>query len=256
MKKLGLQLWTIRDVFKTEDEIKFAFNELAKYGYSEVETAGFPIAPERMLEYAKEAGLSIVNTHYSWDEISGNLEKTIEFHKMLGTEYIGIGGLCSHFTSKEALIECAHKFNEIGEKVSKHGFKFTYHNHSTEFQKFDGKTWYSYLMDIMDGRYTCLELDTYWAQHGGADVCALIKKLAGKTEIIHLKDMAAHYAADHENPDITEIGNGNLNFEDIIPLAESLGVKHYIVEQDRHWKVSPLESAKESAAYLREHFGF
>lgn len=83
MKKLGLQLWTIRDVFKTEDEIKFAFNELAKYGYSEVETAGFPTSTRKVLEYAKEAGLSIVNTHYSWDEISGNLEKTIEFHKML-----------------------------------------------------------------------------------------------------------------------------------------------------------------------------
>ena len=256
MKKLGLQLWTIRDVFKTEDEVKHAFFELAKYGYHEVETAGFPIAPEKFAEYAKEAGLEIVNTHYSWDEIENNLDKTIEFHKMLGTKYIGIGGLCNRFKSKDELIRHAHLFNEIGEKMAEHCYKFTYHNHSLEFQKYDGKTWYSYLMDIMDGRYTCLELDTYWAQHGGMDVCALLRKLAGKTEIIHLKDMAAHFAPDKENPDITEIGNGNLNFEDIIPLAESLRVEHFIVEQDRNWRVSPLESARESAAYLKEHFGF
>ena len=175
---------------------------------------------------------------------------------MLGTDYVGIGGLCGRFTSKEELISHAHKFNEVGEKLSKYGFKFTYHNHSNEFQKYDGKTWFDYLSEIMDGRFTCFELDTCWAHQGGVDVCATLRKLSRKTEIIHLKDMEIRSVEGKIFPDVTEMGNGNINFADIIPLAESQGVKHFIVEQDRNWKVSPLESAKESAAYLKANFGF
>ena len=34
-------------------------------------------------------------------------------------------------------------------------------------------------------------------------------------------------------PAITEIGNGNINFKDIIPLAEKCGVKYFVIEDDR-----------------------
>ena len=52
------------------------------------------------------------------------------------------------------------------------------------------------------------ELDTYWIQHGGGDPAAWIRKLKGRADIIHLKDMAM----DGRTQLFAEVGEGNLNW--------------------------------------------
>ena len=37
------------------------------------------------------------------------------------------------------------------------------------------------------------------------------------------------------DPYITECGNGNLDFEEILKVAEKTGVKSIVVEQDSNW---------------------
>ena len=256
MKKLGLQLYSIRDVLKTEDEIKFAFSELARYGYSEVELAGFPVAPEKMYDLAKAAGLEFISSHCGWEEMLDDSERIIDIHKSLGTKHVGIGGFAG-FDSLESLRSFIEKANDMGKKLAEHDMKFIYHTHNCEFAKFDGKQIFSYLTEGLDENCVSIELDVYWAQFAGVDVCEIIKMLKGKMDIIHLKDMAAmHNPNNHWSSDICEIGFGNMNFEGIISEAEKIGIEHFVVEQDYNWRKSPLESAKESALYLKENFGF
>ena len=50
--------------------------------------------------------------------------------------------------------------------------------------------------------------------------------------------------------DITELGNGNINFKEVIRVAEAIGVQDYCYEQDRNFVVNSLESAKQSAEYF------
>ena len=38
MPELGIQLYSVRDFMKSEDRIKYTFGELARYGYTEVQT--------------------------------------------------------------------------------------------------------------------------------------------------------------------------------------------------------------------------
>lgn len=45
------------------------------------------------------------------------------------------------------------------------------------------------LVDGLDPKTTSFVLDTYWVQHGGGDVRAWMEKLAGRIDILHLKDM-------------------------------------------------------------------
>jgi len=52
---------------------------------------------------------------------------------------------------------------------------------------------------------------------------------------------------------ITEIGNGNLNWDLIIESAEKSGVKYYVVEQDNSWEVNCFQSIRKSAEYLRKY---
>ena len=52
----------------------------------------------------------------------------------------------------------------------------------------------------------------------------------------------------------TEIGNGNINWDGVLALAEKIGVKHYVVEQDSRWiDNDPFKSLQASRDYLAKY---
>ncbi len=259
MKNLGLQLWSIRDNIKTEDEVKFAFSQLAKFGYNEIETAGkLPVSYERYAEIAKEEGLRIISTHFDFGMCLNDIDRVIEIHKMYGAKFVGTGGLCWRIKDHDSLIDTINVMNDIGSKLKPHGLKFVYHNHAHEFMKFpgDNKSWYDYFIENIDPTCVSLETDVAWIHKSGSDVCTVLEKIGKeRLDIVHIKDMGIFPDKDTvTTPNVTECGNGNINFKAIIPCCEKLGVEHFIVEQDGNWAVSPLESARVSAKYLLENF--
>ena len=243
MKEFGIQIFSIRDHFGSIDGAKEAFLKLKEMGFSSIQTAGTydGIKPEEFAKAAHDAGLIVCGTHYDWERICDDVEGTISYHQTLGTTNIGIGGMPAYAReSLEGLKDFIFKFNEMADVYSKRGFKLTYHNHSFEFKKFENnKTLFDYLVEGLNPLTTSFVLDTYWVQHGGADIRATIERLNGRIDILHLKDMAACVPYELKDgtllnaPAITEIGNGNINFKDIIPLAEKCGVKYFVIEDDR-----------------------
>ena len=141
--------------------------------------------------------------------------------------------------------------NTLGDIIHPHGFKFTYHNHSHEFRKYGDLTTYQRLADGLNPQTCSFVLDTYWVQHGGGDVRHWIQSLAGRIDILRLKDMMRG----EQGAQITEVGQGNLWWEGIIETALEAGVHYFVVEQDNNWKNGdPFESARISSEYLHKHF--
>jgi len=230
IKTLGIQLYTIRDQFKNEEEVAVGLKRLKDMGYTDLHTAGFPIPVERFAELVKENGLNVCGTHYDWNKMLNETDAAMEDHKLLGTVNMGIGGMPGPArTSLEELKKFIEDANKVAEKISKYGFKFTYHNHSFEFRKIDGKKRIiDYLVEGLNPETCSFVLDTYWVQHGGGDPIQWINDLKGRIDILHLKDMQM-------TPDgsmYTEICEGNMNFDGIIAAAEKIGVQYYVVEQD------------------------
>ena len=257
MKSVGLQIYTVRDFTGTPEGLKDAFLQIKAAGYDFVQTAGL-ITDVESAKYFKEcadnAGVGICGTHYNWKLILEKFEETVEVHKILGTNNVGIGSMPGEAReSKENLLAFIAKVNEIAAKLAKVGMKFTYHNHSFEFKKIEGKTLMEYLIEGFDKENVSFVLDTYWVQHGGYDVRKMIERLAGRVDILHLKDMGACQGGEKGNvPYITEIGNGNINFEDIIPLAEKTGAQYFVVEQDGNFaNGNAMDSIKASADYIK-----
>lgn len=254
MKKIGIQLYTIRDWFVDEQKTEQAFKALADMGYTQAQTAGTYgyMSAEKFAECAKKNGIEIVGTHYDWNLIKNDLEGTIKYHDILGTKNVGIGGMPKEAReSKEELLKFIDEVNGVAAKLGERGYKFTYHNHSFEFKKIDGKTIFDYLIEGFDKNNVTFVLDTYWLQHGGIDIRRMLERLEGRVDILHLKDMGAVAGGDKGNqPYITDVGNGNIDFTDIVPLAESLGVKYFVVEQDGHYEVDSITSAKSCADYV------
>ncbi len=248
-KKLGVQLYTVRDYMKTADDIRNTFRRLKALGYDQGQTAGCAIPFAEFGKIAKEENFEIVGTHEDFNFLCDRPEEAIEAHKALDTIYMGIGGMPGEYIdSKEATLRFCDKVNKLGESIRPHGMKFTYHNHSFELKKFGPEeTMLDVLANNTDPDIASFVLDTYWIQYGGGDVLHWIEKFAGRVDILHLKDMGVW----EWNPYITEIGAGNLRWDAILKTAEETGVKTIVVEHDSGWKNDdPFESLKISADYL------
>ena len=253
MKEIGLQIYTVRDKMETPETYLDAMKKVREIGYTHIQTAGKTGTIEEAVFYKKcadEAGLRICGTHFPWQIITEDFDTALKIHEILGTTNMGIGSLPGDARKD---ITVFNKFidtvNETAYKLSKHGMKFTYHNHHFDYAKVDGKPMFERMIDGFDPTNVSFVLDTYWAQYAGCDVRKLIERLAGRIDILHLKDLAVF---PDNKVDITEIGNGNINFADIIPLAEKIGVKDFVVEQDRNFATEDsMESIASSYNYIK-----
>jgi len=245
INKIGLQLWTVGEHMGNAEDIRSTFRRLKEMGYDMVQTAGCSIPYGDFGRIAAEEGIEICGTHEGFDDLCNDPNLAMENHRLLGTTNMGIG---YHNTSTVEIVEdFIKKANKLAEIIYPHGFKFTYHNHNDEFTRLEnGKTAMEMLMEGLDPEKTSFVLDTYWVQYGGGDVRYWIEKLAGRIDILHLKDMGTA----EEKPFITEIGNGNLWWDGIIETAVRTGVKYFVVEQDT-CPGDPFDSVKKSADYLK-----
>lgn len=260
-QKLGVQAYSFRDAYDGENAnektLDKAFRTLKALGYDEIQTAGFgKVGIEAYAKLAHDAGLTIVGTHYDYDEMLNDTDEAMRKHtEILHTDIMGIGGMPAYGReSKEGLFRFIDEFNTIGDKVHKHGFKLTYHNHHFEFVKIDGdKTIMDYLVEGLNPETTSFCLDTHWVQRGGGNPTTWIEKLAGRIDILHLKDMGVFNNGQDIVPFITEIGNGNIDFDSVVEIAAKTGVTYYCVEQDV-CPGDPMDSLKMSADYIKARY--
>lgn len=254
--KLGLQLYTCRDFYKDEQFADLTLSKIAAAGYSEAHTAGrYGFTPEKFNELCRKNGLQIIGTHYDYNEIINCPEETMRIHELYGTKNVGIGGMPGEARKDlNALKDFIAVFNKTAEIYAKKGFKLTYHNHNFEFLRIDGmKTLMDYLYEGFDKDNISFVLDTCWVMAGCADVREWMEKLAGRIDILHLKDVFLHEVNGVKTGTMTEIGNGNVYWKGVIETAEQIGVKHYVVEQDANFaNGNPFDSIKASADYLKK----
>lgn len=246
-KILGAQLYTIREFAKTPQDIDESFRKIKEIGYTTVQASGLgPIPAEELSAIARSHGLQIVLTHTAYDRFDQDLDGLIKDHHTLGCGLAGLGGLPPEFRNAEGYIAFAKKFKAIANELAKNGLKFSYHNHHFEFQKFDGRLGLDILAEETNPENFLFTLDTYWVQAGGADPSSWIRKLKGRIEAIHFKDMAII----NDQPIMTEIMEGNLNWPEIFKACEDSGVKWYLIERD-HGPTDAFETLKISYRNLK-----
>lgn len=228
--KVVAQLYTVRKFTQTPEDVEKTFKKVKEIGYGAVQVSAFgPIDPYHLKDLADEAGLKIVVTHVSGDRMVNDFNALVKEHKIWDCEYVGLGSMPPEYPRDyDGYARFAGDFSNIARKFAGEGLKFVYHNHNFEFEKFKGKTGMEIIFDESDPEVFDFEIDTYWIQAGGADPVEWIKKVEGRMEVIHLKDMAIK---EHTQV-FAEIGEGNLNWPKILSACNDIGVKWYCVEQD------------------------
>ena len=236
-------MYTLRSEMTDPASTREAFRRVKEIGYEVVQLAGDLASMEAAGKIALEEGLEVVSLMSNLNAYAADPAETFRICKELGISDVGISSGIATPEEAETLIQAA---NAFAAKAAAEQITLSYHNHSNELIRPDGKTpLLAILAEKLDPA-VCFTPDTYWLQHGGADVRQWLSILGPRTKVLHVKDMMRA----PEGPVFAEIGQGNLWWEEILPLASALKIPWCVVEQDI-CRRDPFESIRISYEYLR-----
>ena len=231
--QIGAQMYSVRDHTTTAEGLLNALKTVKAIGYNTCQLSGQnrEIPPEQIADFLAETGVSCCATHVSFDMMENEFDKLVRTHKLWKCDYPGIGGLPEKYrkAGSAGYIEFAKLASGVAEKFLDHGMHFIYHNHSFELERFMdvGKTGLDLMMEHSSGALQ-FELDLFWVQAGGANPVDWVRKVAGRMDVVHFKEMNGS----HNPPLMTPIGVGNMDWPAIFAACDETGVKYGLIEQD------------------------
>ena len=268
--KIGLQLYSVRD--DMEKDMYGTLKQVKEMGYDYVEFAGyFGKSAEEVKAMLDEIGLTAISVHQVHSLFLEEGQPAVDYLKTIGAKYAGIPWM-----AVEDHKGAAH-YDEVIEGIKKaaqllkdNGIQMLYHNHDFEFKTFEDKFLLDWLYETIPADLLQTEIDTCWVKYAGYDPCEYIKKYAGRSPVVHLKDFTCKrfgggpaYALIDENGNEIEttkedngfmfkpVGDGLQDFPAILKAAEEAGAIYAIVEQDQSPECPALESVAKSRAYLK-----
>lgn len=252
--KLGAQFFTLRDSCKDLAGLEETMKKVADIGYTSIQLSCVcAYDGEWVAEKAKEIGITVDITHYAYDKIINDIDNTIKQHSAMSCKCIGIGS--SPYDKNQAgLDRLVSEIAPVIPKITAAGHKLMYHNHHWEFAKLEnGKLFIEELCDKFTPEELGITLDTYWVQAAGGDPIAWIKKLHGRIDRIHFKDMAMNMT--DKAVRIASIGEGNMNYDGIIQACLDENIEYGYVELDNCYGEDPFDCMKRSYDFLSSRYG-
>jgi len=257
--EIGFQVYTVRN--QVRKNLSNTLKELSKTGYEYAEVYGLfadsvmghPV--KDIKREFKSAGIEIRSAHCSTGAGTKN-KGTFANEWQMGVDVateLGIKHMvCPYLGATErktidGFKRTAELLNKSGEICKKSGIQLGYHNHAFEFESLEGQIPFDILTNETDADLVKIELDIYWAVKAGQDPIQLFEKHSGRINQWHVKEMVIGGKGE-----MTEVGNGRIDWANIFSQAKLSGMKNFYVEQDSNWTTTDVESLKTSFSYLKK----
>ena len=247
-RSIGAQYYTLRESIKTIEDFEETCRKVKEIGYKIVQISGTPLEAAEMKAALDKYDLKVVVTHRNFDDFLSNLDEIMDYNKTLGCDICGIGSMPGRYReSNQGISEFIAGMNAAAKKLREAGLYLGYHNHAFEFAKFDGKMIMERLIEETDSENVKFIVDTYWLQVGGVNPAKYIKRIGERAMAVHFKDLIG--TTDNKQV-MAEVGQGNLDWDEIIAACEEAGTKWALVEQDICQR-DPFESMQMSYEFLK-----
>ena len=252
LKKVGIQLYTVRDQMK--QDLPGTLAHIAQIGYKEVEFAGyFGRKPNEIRRILAKNKLSAPSSHVPYPTDWKAWSQTLADAKTAGHQYVVVAWTPDEMRTRPGGFKAvADDFNKAGAAARKAGLRFAYHNHDYELKSAaDGgsdELPFDTLLKNTDPKLVTYEMDLYWMVKGGADPIDYMKKYPGRFTLVHVKDATA---APERN--MANVGSGTIDFPKIFAYDADHGshIAHAFVERDDATSLpDPFAAVKASYDYL------
>ena len=265
-EKIALQLYSVRG--DLEKDFYGTIRAVKEIGYAGVEFAGlYGEDPVKVKAFCEELGIVPLSAHVPFQAFMADMDGTIAQYKALGVQYVAIPYLTEDLRpGQPGFRTVIDGMKVIGAKLKEAGIVQQYHNHDFEFVKLDGEYALDILYKELGPELLQTQLDTCWVNVGGENPADYIRKYAGRTPTVHLKDFLGEKSenmygliglkgsegkADDNKFQLRHLGSGKQDFPAIVKAADEGGAQWYIVEQDEpNVGMTPMECAKASYEYL------
>ena len=240
LPRVGIQLYTLRDLMKTDVEGTLA--HVARIGYREVEFAGyFGRTPAQIRDVLKANGLVSPSAHIPMPASDDVWKKALDDAKSIGHQWAVLPWLDPAI--RKDWSQLAGRFNALAALAKKAGLRFAYHNHDFEFAVVGEGTALDVLLAKTDPTLVDFEMDLYWVVKGGGDPLDLFRRHPHRFPLMHAKD--ATVAPERK---MADVGSGTIDFKKIFAQQKRSGMKHVYVERDD--ATDPMQSATNSYRHL------
>ena len=247
-KQIGAQYYTIRQHCQTLEDFEESCRKVKEIGYQVVQLSGIGnFSGEEVKAVLDKYNLTCACTHRGPVNYLEQLDEEIAFHRTIGCDICGIGSMPGFNAKVETIESFVKKFGPVCEKLEKEGLIFAYHNHAFEFEKIDGKYAFEILFEKMPYKNFKLILDVYWLAFAGVNPAKFIRDYKDYIACIHFKDLKI---VDNTQK-FAEIGQGNLDWDDIISASYESSAAYALVEQDT-CDGDPFDALKVSYDFLKE----
>lgn len=246
--KTGIQLYTLRDVIGSD--LPGTLKAISKIGYNSIEAYGFDgsfykYPAKEFRKICNDLGMDVTSTHTGIS--AANASEYTDKAAEAGLEFL----ILPSFNGRpektlDDFKKVAHEMNQIGEITKKAGINFGYHNHDFEFQTMEGKLPFNTLLTETDPALVSFEMDIFWVVKGGQDPVQYFKNHPGRFQTWHIKDMG-------NDGDSCIVGNGKINFKDLLKHSKKAGLKRFFVEQEQYAEGTPIYCAEQSCKYIQKH---
>lgn len=254
-------MYTVREMTKTASDLARTLEKIAAIGYPAVQVSAVgamngdspEVDAQTMRKMLDDNGLKCIATHRPWDALLKEPQKEIAFHQTLGCDYTAIGGVPRDYErSYEGYRAWIRDAGKVVQALAPAGIRFGHHNHSHEFLRPErhGKTLEDILIDESPSELM-LELDLYWVENSGTNCVRILERCHGRVPVIHLKDKEV---AEGNDTRMAPIGEGNMDWDHILPACEKAGVDWYAVEQDNCYR-DPFDCLRSSFDFLSAKLG-
>lgn len=210
-KPISVQLYTVREQMAADRD--GTVRRIADLGYRAIEPYNPADDPKGLRELADELGLTISSVHAGGLVRDPEPGPAFEAVAQLGTELaiVPAGIPEAQFTTREGIARAADLLNGLSEQAAGYGLRLGYHNHWWEFEPLiDGV----HALEVLAERLrpeVFLEIDTYWAAVGGAQVPDLLGRLGDRVRALHVKDGPVVKGQPH-----TAVGDGAMPVPEIL----------------------------------------
>lgn len=186
MPTTSVQLYSVNEAVAAD--LDGAVARLAEIGLRHVEPYGFHERAEDYRRAFDAAGVTAPSGHAPV-LASDAPEAIFDAAAALGmTTVIDPFVPAERWQTADQVAETAERVNLVARFAAERGLEFGYHNHHWELSsRIDGR----HALELFAGQlepHVVLEVDTYWAAVGGADVPALLTGLGDRVRLIHVKD--------------------------------------------------------------------
>ncbi len=245
---IALQLYSVKN--DAADDLPGVLNQVAAWGYDGVEFAGLHgHAPDQLQRQLHDLGLRCAGAHVPVHLLDDDqIDQTIEDYLALGSPYLIVPYLPEERRdSPESTLETAQWFAQLAERLAPHDLRTGFHAHHIDVRPFDdGRSPWDILAANTPESFI-LQYDTANGMDGGADPVAPIRDHPGRAVTLHLKEYSREHGHGH-----SVIGEGDVPWAEVFDAATDVGgTRWYIVEQEGHPTLAPMDAARRCLDNLR-----